>query len=537
MMADDGSGPTILHVSGPDVRRLRTPDFVRGDLPDFDRILDLDEFQKLLVRTLLETYLAEFGRVADEALPSPPRPAGFPGMRFVPPDAGAGDDGAAGAGAGPPAEGLLLEALEGGELTDLDIEFEGPGAIGVAIRIGDPGDEPGAGPPVPAPAEEAPDVMVFVGEPGVEGDQAAGAEVMVSIDAQDISPEMRARLQEKARALAEGIRRQIEEAAAAGEGPSGGDLDPAQQIQEQRRYFQELSGRAAAFRTARAGLRQAFVGQVQAQLSPQQLQQWPKLERALVRRKTLPLGMLDGERTDLLSLAAAADLADAQRDVIAPTLEEYELALHESLLRRNAFLEESSSAIDKAIREGDPDRAISVADRAAELHVAVRTVNESFAESLALRLGAAEGAAFRARVLAASYPRVYRRTRAQRAFAAALAIEGLDDGLRRTISDLADAYEQGLVPLNESLRETIRRHQPRQERLALAAVAEVMQGGEPRLRLDDDPIRAALRRRSEHDERFMKQLYAMLPPEEVARLPGLPSEAQAPIVIRRSAQE
>ena len=72
----------------------------------------------------------------------------------------------------------------------------------------------------------------------------------------------------------------------------------------------------------------------------------------------------------------------------------------------------------------------------------------------------------------------------------------------------------------------------------IESIRSVMEGGEETMMFnaDDDPIRQAIKKRSELDERYMKQLYSLLTPEQVERLPKLPSQVKRqPIIIKKEA--
>ena len=90
--------------------------------------------------------------------------------------------------------------------------------------------------------------------------------------------------------------------------------------------------------------------------------------------------------------------------------------------------------------------------------------------------------------------------------------------------------------INERLRQTIHKNQPLEPRRPIEHTKEIMSGEAAVFNPGDDPIRSAFRKRSEFDERFMKQLYAMFTLEQVATLPKLPSKTRGePIMIRRLA--
>jgi hypothetical protein len=531
MVFDDGAGPHVVHVSGPDIRQLRTPDFVRKDLPIFNEELELNEMQRLVVQVLLETYLDAFRALASEALPAPPSP--MLGMAMGDP----GPDGEGGESLDEAVRDALRSAGGEGE-GDIDIDFhaQGPVAIQIEARAGTGAgefhEEDDAGP------MEGEDVdMVWA---GVEDEEAGtGASVVIAVagpDGVELPEEVKEQLAAKAQEMAEKIMQRIEEA----EFEGGFELEgfDAEDAMEQRKlYFEQMRKSSEKFARTKEGLKQDFIMEVQSQLTAEQIGLWPGFDRALTRVKTLPSGRLDGERTNLLKVVDGLELGADEQQAVAGALEAYELSLHTALVERNEYVEEANVKLDKAIQEGRFDRAKSIAGEAARRRVAVRTVNEESTEAIAARLIGPTAETFRKTALRQSYPRVYRRTAARKAFETVRKLDGLDDETRESIEAIETAYAAELGPLNERIRETIHRYQPRESREMIERLQAMMEGeGGPSFDLGaDDPVRALLKRRTELDERYMKQLHALLSPEQIERLPKLPSQVRRePVIIRRS---
>jgi hypothetical protein len=454
-----------------------------------------------------------------------------------------GPQGAGGADEGSESlDSILREAIkEAGGASDVDIDIEGQGPIAIQIEARAAfGDVEENGDPDAAMMDED----VEGGETAVvwaEGgglDEEPETQVFIAVDGPEgleLPEELKEKLAQKAQEMAERLRERLEQAEADGEPLPA--LDAAGTVEERRQYFDRLRESTAKFERAKEALRQDFVNDVQSQLSAEQLERWPGLERALTRIKTLPDGRLDGERTDLIAIVEGLHLDGEQQAALAEALEAYELQLHEALVARNAFVREAQSKVDGAIEQGRFTAALATVDQASRLRVAVRGVNEQFADTIAERLGPGAGDAFRAQVRRQSYPIVYRTTRGQQAFRGARGLEALEAETRSAIDELATVHAAELEAANERLRQAIRRHQPREPRLVIEGVRSMMAGGEEPLMIgdEDDPVRQAMRKRSELDERYMKQLYALLTPEQVERLPKLPSQVKrGPIVIERS---
>ena len=517
-VTDDGGGPSVFHFSMPDLRSLTRPDFERSDLPVIDQRLGLDELQKLVVETLLAGYLEQFDEQIRQKLPAGPQRFGMHGGAVeVDPQAGDGLFDIAAGGA--------MDGLEG-----LDVDIDGPAAIAIRVEAG------AGGPPgeIEIPEGEEGDFAVIVDAGSPEGD--VGASVMISVttpDGQELPEEIRKKLEARAKEIAERALQRMEHGEAQGHGPIDGQLAEAR-IEEHRARMEELAETARALRKVKARLRDGFVAQVQGQLSAAQIDRWPGLERALVRHKTLEQGRLDGERADLFKLLGRLDLDESQRETMAGVLNDYELALHAALVQRNAFLEEANRKLDEAIGTGRYDDALDVLDRGARLRIAVREINRQYADLLASKVAPASAEQLRTKAREVFHPRIYRHTTAQKAFKQARALPDLDAEMPARIDELEAAYAAERAAIDEQLRQTVLQHQPKEPRRSIQRLRAMIEGEviEP-FRPADDPIRAAFGRRQAFDERYMEQLYGLLGPEQVEKLPPLPSAARPkPLIIQ-----
>ena len=500
MVLDDGSGPRFVHFSLPDFHGLREPDFVRRDLPSFREKLQLDAARLVVVETLLDDYLEAFRALTQKSLPESPQETFWIGVEEV--DGGEGGQGVTGS-----LGEIVREAIEGARrMGGVEAGGEGPMSVRVFVRAGDDGGVDEDVDVTPAEADGDPEAEVVISVSGPEG--------------VELPEELRKELEERARQMVEELKERMEQGATEGE-PNAwmrSDLPIDERIEGRRAHFEELAAQARAFKAAKAGLRLRFVDDVQAQLSAEQLERWPALERTLTRHKTLPKGRLDGERTDLLAILDRLDLSDADAEAVAEEAEAYELLLHDALTRRNAYLVDANDKVDRALGEDKPDRALSIVDRAARLRVAVRNANGQFTQRITGRLSDEAARSFRDRVRRASYPRVYLPTPVQRAFEAVDGLDGLAPEAWLNIVDLETAYRSELDNLNEQIRRVIDKHQPREPRRAIERLASMTDGGEMFFDADDDPIRAAFGKRAKLDESYVKRLHDLLTPEQVAKL-------------------
>ena len=538
---DSGSGPQVLHFTGPDFGQLRTPDFVRRDLPIFREHLRLDGVQHASVQLLLDGYLDAFKLLVETSTAQ---------GHFAPPGMGMGmgmgmnmtfggdPDGEGGQDIG----AIIRDAIQNADgLTDIDIDADGSGKVAIAIMVGagDGGDMNDLGADVDL-GEESVAVWAMTDE-GEAGDGPSTG-VFIAVggpDGVELPDEVREKLEQIAREMAERLKARIEEAEANGVDLAD-QLPSAENFEDHRARMDDMRKSMETFKRQKAILKQEFLAQVRGRLTAEQFGNWPGFERAFTRIKTLPNGRLDGERTDLLVVAGDLDLSEEQREAVAEQLETYELALDEALRERNDYVDDATARMDKAIQDRDFDKALSIVDSATRRRVAVRSVNDRSVDAIAGTLPAERAAEFRADAMRRSYPRVYQRTVGQKSFKKARALPGLDEETLAGIAAIEEAYEAQLAVLNERIRATIHRHQPKETRQAIERIAAIMSGeGDGMLRLvghdEDDPVRAAFKKRRNLDERYMKQLHATLTPDQVARLPRLPSERRSmPFIMQRS---
>lgn len=525
VVEDDGAVPQILHFSGPDMRALREPDFVRDDLPVFEKRLALDDVQKPLVGTRIEAYLESFMELVRTTLP----PQELMSLRHMlgdddhaPGEVGnaAQDDAMGGAG------DVLLHALEG-EIGTIGLEGEEGASVMIAVTAGGPG---GAWAPG-GPGEFSGGIDVDV-EAGT-GD--TGADVMIAFDGAEgveLTDEQIRKLEEHAQKLADRLQKRMDEGAL--DGPGGMHMALPMGIEERQAHFDRMREMAEEMEAGKKLLRMEFIADVQATLRPEQLERWPSLDRALTRKKTLPKGRLDGERTDLVAITEDLELTDTGNGTLGEQLEAYELTLHDALTRRNAYLVEAEPRIDEAVGEGNPEAALSVVDRATQMRIAVRSVNDQFTDVLASTLEPASAEAFRDQVRRTSYPGVYRQTPGLKIFEHARQLESLDERTLVNILELERSYRTDLEQANTRLVEAIRRQQPLEPRRGIEAMQAAMNGEIIELGGENDPIAEARKARRTLEERSVTQLQALLTPEQVAQLPPMPKVRRGPIMIERS---
>jgi hypothetical protein len=260
---------------------------------------------------------------------------------------------------------------------------------------------------------------------------------------------------------------------------------------------------------------------VQATLKDAQKSEWPAFDRFLRREKSLPRGRLSGESVNLFAVLDAAGLSKESIAKLGTLLEEYEVRLDEALKRRNDYLGQNEAKALRAIQEGDAKAMENLADRMIDLRNAVRSVNEDSRTAIVAALSPEDGKRVERAALEAAYGRVYRATRADRAFAAALEMEDITPEVRASIQDLQVLYGTEIESMNQRIAQSIRKSEPERMKQEAVRASGLLSGGggaffggQP-----EDPADALLEKRGETTDNYVKRLSALLTPEQAAKLP------------------
>ncbi len=279
-------------------------------------------------------------------------------------------------------------------------------------------------------------------------------------------------------------------------------------------------------------LKTEFVGNVEIQLSDDQLVLWPAFDRFLVREKSLPRGRLSGEEVNLFAVLDDVGLSESAYAAVEPMLDEYEFQLHSALVARDAYLLSSAPRLFKAMQEGSVDDAERILKQQVQYREGVRNVNDNFRVQFADVIeDEMEKEALNRAFLEEAYDRIYRPTFGQRSFAAAMEIEDLDPDVLEAIMTLDGSFMAELSAKNLLLVGILRKSEGDDEVSQGTRMVSVMSGdfsggmpwGGGRNRGgggdEEDPYREGMDDRNRIDERYVEQLSALLTPEQQEALP------------------
>ena len=265
-------------------------------------------------------------------------------------------------------------------------------------------------------------------------------------------------------------------------------------------------------------LYEQFLQNVQVVLTPEQMEKWPAFERSLYREKNIHRGQLSGENLNLFYVIRDLKLDEKTMASIQPVVDEYDIALDQALrARQNAKIDPNNPML-AALAEQDSQKRTDSLMRLLAFQVRIRDVNDEYIEKIAAALPADLGAKFKADALDRAYPRIFRETQAQRIFRVAKELEGLDPTVLQSVIELEIAYLAELSVVNQQLHQMMKKHEPDDIRHRAEDFDRRMDGQQPEQR--EDPTRELFVRRDDLARTYIKQLQALLTPEQFDQLPG-----------------
>ena len=273
-------------------------------------------------------------------------------------------------------------------------------------------------------------------------------------------------------------------------------------------------------------LREKFLDNVKSQLSDQQLERWPKFERAMRREKVLATGDIQGESVNLIQVVRGMEFTPSLLAGLDAAVEEYEIRLDEALGARTAKMESQKQRLTDAMTSGNHQAGVEAQEVIMGARVAVRDVQDNARESLktaVLGLTDEEKARqFEMAALEKAYPKVYRNDPILPIFASAKAMEGITPEQTAALTDLETKYVVEIYDVNGRLRDAYRTDEPKEPRRRVELMMARQQGGEaPRnLRGEGENIQNARKTREEVYDRYRKAIMDILNEEQKKAMPN-----------------
>ena len=257
---------------------------------------------------------------------------------------------------------------------------------------------------------------------------------------------------------------------------------------------------------------------VKAILVNDQQQLWPGFIQRLYREKHIHRGRLSGESVDLFMIVRDSNLSSSAERVINDYLTEYAVAMDSAMRNRDAILKGNPKKLFDSILLGSTEREPSFTENLIKARIEVRDLNDRYIELIGGVLSGQDSKDFVNRALMRGYPRVYRRTPAQRIFRQAAENQNYAPELIAQILQLEGAYLSELNEINTMLLDLTRKHEPKVSQNRELA-SQLRKSGKTPQKLED-PTRDLYKKREELGKRYIDLLRELLTTEQFLELDG-----------------
>lgn len=271
-------------------------------------------------------------------------------------------------------------------------------------------------------------------------------------------------------------------------------------------------------------MRNEFEGDLVAILTEDQQILWPPLQRQLTRDRLLPRGRLSGETVDVMGLVDQQKYDDAVLLELLPVLQEWDMSVTTALSARDDHMVENQGSLMASMRTMDTTSGLEVMKAQAKLAESVRDINDNAIENIVLLLPAEQSTEFDSYAKERGYPRIFRPTRTDRAYKAAMELEELEPDILQAIMDLYDAMVIEISYANEQVLEATHRWESQEQLDRMNRFAQRMTGGSSEQ--TESPIRKAEDDRRTIENNYLEQLRMLLTEEQIEVLGGLQSREQ-----------
>lgn len=305
------------------------------------------------------------------------------------------------------------------------------------------------------------------------------------------------------------------------------------------RVLEMISEPLVAWTAEKKRLREDFLAGVRGTLGDTQVENWPRLERALRREKSLPLGELSGESIDLTVIVREVQPSPLALDGARNAIEQYEVALDAALAVRDEALDSAIAPLLRAMSASDANSGVAAQEAIMQKRVVVRGAQEAGIAAIRDALGGEYGPAFERRALEKSFPQVFRPDPVTPLIEGAQALPDLTDDQKTQLSALSTQYGFDLNGVRVALVDAYKASEPSEPRRRTELARQKAEG--QTVRLTDAPqVEQAKKAREDLYEKYRNLLAGILSPEQRTAVPGFvkesPGDAEKEAALREEAR-
>ncbi len=285
--------------------------------------------------------------------------------------------------------------------------------------------------------------------------------------------------------------------------------------------WRDLRGVVEKFSEQRDALTASTLSDLRLLLTPEQDARWTDVEQFRRRRHDLVQGAsLSGEGVDLIALTEGAEIPEASRAAVDTLLAQYAGELDRAILERDRARTKLSDA-QAAEEAGRGDLSREDAQRFFEdikdKGAAIRDLNRRYVRQIESEVGGDSSVRIEVAFQQASFPRVFSKSATEKAFEAALQMTDLGADRLDQIKAAQAAYLRDRAAANQKIAEAI-------EQQEMARTQPNQRGPGFFRNQDGDATRPLFESRRSVDQSALDKLHALLTPDQIKRLPEVPSE-------------
>jgi hypothetical protein len=261
-----------------------------------------------------------------------------------------------------------------------------------------------------------------------------------------------------------------------------------------------------------------LIENVRVILLPEQEVLWVAFTRNLYIEKKLPQGLLNGESTNVFHVLRDMSLDSRATAHIEPQVSAYANEIHAALRRRSMQIQGPHMTILETMNAADSPQETERKLDVITARVHVRTTNDMGIQAIAEALGQEQGEAFWYEAMKRGYPRIFRRTPAQRTLEDAASQTIYAEDIQLAIAQLLADYLNELTVMNGQLMTATQLHDPDKQRNSIENRMR-KKNGEAIVKIEDS-TKAILADRKQLGIRYIEQLRALLTTEQFDEIEG-----------------
>jgi hypothetical protein len=264
-------------------------------------------------------------------------------------------------------------------------------------------------------------------------------------------------------------------------------------------------------------LEKDLVTDIQAVLTPAQVEKWPSVERHRRRDMGLRWGFYSGAAVDLIRITNRSGITMESPEA-KEVLGQYETELDAKLQEFGRWSDDSRKEAMKPENMMNQQSQMKLLEEGAKYSKDVRDINKRYVSRLRDVLDETNREKFTEEFNKRAYPRIYRDSHTEEMLIAATGFSDLDESQKETVKTLKEQYMREASSLNTNWAKAQEAAEEKAGGSMQLMMAQWM-GASEDVKKAQEEIKAAREARKEVDDKFKKRLQDMLNGAQKDRLP------------------